>query len=81
MAEVLSSADFILRLDDASFGHQLLPVDHFEAFALQRKQNRQFDDVDADRLFVQAAHFEFKANLFRDVFGAAHLRRHCAAQH
>jgi hypothetical protein len=51
----------------------LLAVDHLDALALQREENRQFDDVDADRFFVQAAHFEFNANLLRDVFSASHL--------
>ena len=44
------------------------------------KRTGKFDDVDADWLFVQAALFEFDANFFGDVFGAAHLRRHGAAK-
>ena len=60
----------------------MLPaVDNFEAFALQSEQHWEFDDVDSDRLFVQATHFEFNANFLGDVFGAAHLGGHRAAQH
>ena len=47
---------------------------------LQREQNGRLDDVDAQRLFVQTAHLEFELDLLGDVFGAAHLRRHGAAQ-
>ena len=72
--------DFVLRLDHARVGHELLSVDDVDAFLLQREQNRRLDDVDAERLFVQAAHFEFDANFLGDVFGAAHFRRHGAAQ-
>ncbi len=78
---MVEQADFVARLDQARFGHQRLAVDHFDSFFLQSKENGQFDDVDSYRLFVEAAHFEFDANFFGDIFGAAHLRRHGAAQH
>ena len=58
-----------------------MPIDDGDAFALQCEENWQFDDVDADGFFVQAAHFELDANLLGDIFGATHLRRHGAAQH
>ena len=47
---------------------------------LQREQDGRLDDVDAQRLLVQAAHLEFDFDLARHVFGAAHFRRHGAAQ-
>src|SRR5579863_3957142 len=72
---------FILRLDDARFRHQGLAVNNLDALFLQRKQYWQFDDVDPDRLFVQAAFFEFDANFLRHIFSAAHFRRHRSTQH
>ena len=37
MAEVIEQRDLILRFDDARIRHQLLAVDHVDAFALQGK--------------------------------------------
>ena len=81
MAEWLSKADFVARLDKARFRHERLPIDDFDSFFLQSEQDGQFDDVDAHRLFVQAAHFEFDANFLGHIFRAPHLGRHGAAQH
>ena len=81
MAEWLSKLNLVARLDEARFRHECLSVDDFDSFFLQSKEDRQFDDVDAHRLFMQAAHFEFDANFLGHIFGAPHLRRHGAAQH
>ena len=78
---MVQQRDLVFGLDDARGGHQLLAVDHRDAFLLQREQHRRFDHVDAQRLLVQAAHFELDFDLLRHIFGAAHLRRHRAAQH
>ena len=77
---MVQQRDLVLRLDDAGVGHQLLPVDNVDALPLQREQNRRLHDVHAQRLLQQAAHLELDANLLRHVLGAAHLRRHRAAQ-
>jgi hypothetical protein len=78
---VVEQRDFVARFDEARFRHQRLSVDDFNFFFLQCEQDGQFDDVDAHRLFMQAAHFEFNANLFGYIFRSPHLRRHGAAQH
>ena len=80
MAEWLSSEISSLRLDHARVGHELLAVDDLDAFLLQREKNGRLDDVDAERLVLQAELFEFDFDLLGDVFGAARFRRHRAAQ-
>jgi hypothetical protein len=78
---VVEQADFIARLDEARLRHQGLSIDDFDSFFLQSEQNGQFDDVDADWFFMEAAHFEFDTNLFGNIFRATHFRCHGAAQH
>jgi len=64
MAEWFEKADFVTGLDEAGLRHQGLSIDDFDSFFLQSEEYRQFDDVDADRFFVQAAHFEFDTDFF-----------------
>ncbi len=71
--------DLVLRLDFARVGQELLAVDDRQPFLLQREEDRRLDDVDADRLLVQAALFELDLDLAGHVLGAAHLGRHRAA--
>ena len=46
--------DLVGRFHFAGVEHGLLAVDHLDAFLLQRAQHRQFHQVDADRLLVDA---------------------------
>ena len=78
---VVEQRDLVFGFDDARGGHQLLAVDYLDAFLLQREEDGRFDDVDAERLLVEAAHFEFDLDFLGDIFGAAHFGRHGAAQH
>ena len=77
----VEECDFVARFDEAGFRHKGLAVDDGDALFLQGEENGEFDNVDADGILVEAAHFELDANLLSDIFGAAHLRRHGATQH
>ena len=57
LSRVISSCG----LDQARFLHQLLAVHDLDALFLQGEQHRRLDDVDAQRLFVQAARLELDA--------------------
>ena len=80
MADMIQQRNLVLRLDHSRVGHELLTIDHGDPLALQREEDRRLDDVDSQRLIVQAALFELDLDLARDVFSATHLRRHGAAQ-
>ncbi len=77
----IQQRDLVSRLDKARFRHERLAIHYRDSFLLQSKENGQLDDVDPHRFFMQAAHFELDANLFRHIFRAPHLGRHGAAQH
>ncbi len=72
--------EFVLRLDHADVGHQLLAVDDCDAELLQSEENGRLDDVDADGLVREAAHFKLDLDLHRHIFGAPHFGRHGSAQ-
>ena len=71
--------DLVTRLDEARFRHERLAIDDFDSFFLQGEKDWQLNDVDAHRLFVQAAHFQLDADLLCDIFRASHFWRHRAA--
>ena len=76
---MIQKEDFVLRLDFSRVRHQLLAVDHRDAFLLQSEQNRRLNDIDAHWLLMQAAHLELDLDFARHVFRAAHLGRHRSA--
>ena len=57
---MVEQRDFVLRLDDACVGHELLAVDDLDSLLLQREQDGRLDDVDAERLVLQAAAFRVR---------------------
>ena len=65
----VEQGDFVLGLDLSDFVHQLLAVDDFDALSLQSEQHRYFNHVDADRLVLQVARFQFQLDFLRDIFG------------
>ena len=76
---MIQQRNLILRFDDPRLRHEPLAIDNLDAFTLQREQNGQLNNVDADGLFVQTAHFELDSDFPCDIFGAAHFRGHCAS--
>ena len=63
----VEQGDLVLGLDQPGLLHHLLAVDDLEARGLEGEQHRQLDDVDADRLPVEAPGLQFPFDLLRDV--------------
>ena len=70
-ARGVQERDLVRRLDLADVLHQRLAVDDGDACRLERAQDRQLDDVDAERLAEQPALLELDPDLLGDRLGAA----------
>src|SRR5437868_4160811 len=71
---VIQQRNLVLRFDHARIAHQLLAVDDFDPFLLQRKKNWRLYYVNTERLFAQPSLFQFHFDFPRHIFRAAHLR-------
>ena len=78
MQAVLRSVISSSGLDLADLLHQLLAVDHLDALALQREEDRRLDQVDAQRCAQQPPLLQLDADLASHVLGPAHRRREAA---
>src|SRR5207237_4490639 len=72
--------DLLRRLDRARLQHQLLAVDDLEPAPLEREEDLRLDDVDAERLALEAVLAEDGADLAGDVVAALGAGRHRAAE-
>jgi len=70
-ARGVQQRDLVHRLDHADVLHQRLAVDDLDARRLERAQDRQLDDVDAERLVEQAALSQLDADLLGHRLGPA----------
>ena len=70
--------DFVGGLHLAGVEHGLLAVDHLDAFLFQRAQHRQFHEVDADRLPVDAELHQHFLDLLGEVALDVELQRQAA---
>ena len=62
----------------AGIEHRLLAVDHLDALLLQRAQHRQFHEIDADRLLVDAEFDQRLLDLLGEVALHVELQRQAA---
>ena len=73
-ARHVQQRDLVGGLHHARVLHQRLPVDDRDPGRLERAQDGQLDDVDAERLAEQAALLELGADLLGDRLGPARDR-------
>jgi hypothetical protein len=76
----IEQCNLVLCFDFPNLMHQLLAVDDFDPLRLQGKQNRHFDDIDAERFLIELAHLKFGLDLFRQTFCQARARMGRATQ-